>query len=57
MRKAPGKNRAASVKAKHHSNLTFRMNILFFAIFIVFSMLILDLAICRSSKGKIMYVI
>ena len=53
MRKAPGKNRAASVKAKHHSNLTFRMNILFFAIFIVFSMLILDLAICRSSKGRL----
>ena len=28
MRKAPGKNRATSVKAKHHSNLTFRMNVL-----------------------------
>lgn len=52
MRKAPGKNRAASVKAKHHSNLTFRMNILFFAIFIVFSMLIFRLGYMQIVKGE-----
>ncbi|CAM5262267.1 serine-type D-Ala-D-Ala carboxypeptidase OS=Lysinibacillus sphaericus OX=1421 GN=LS41612_08495 PE=3 SV=1 [Lysinibacillus sphaericus] len=52
MRKAPGKNRAASVKAKHHSNLTFRMNVLFFAIFIVFSMLIFRLGYMQIVKGE-----
>lgn len=52
MRKAPGKNRAASVKAKHHSNLTFRMNILFFVIFIVFSMLIFRLGYMQIVKGE-----
>ena len=52
MRKAPRKNRAASVKAKHHSNLTFRMNVLFFAIFIVFSMLIFRLGYMQIVKGE-----
>lgn len=52
MRKAPGKNRATSVKAKHHSNLTFRMNVLFFAIFIVFSMLIFRLGYMQIVKGE-----
>ena len=52
MRKAPGKNRAASVKAKHHSNLTFRMNVLFFAIFIIFSMLIFRLGYMQIVKGE-----
>ncbi|MGE8000609.1 peptidoglycan D,D-transpeptidase FtsI family protein [Lysinibacillus sp. NPDC093190] len=52
MRKVPGKNRATSVKAKHHSNLTFRMNVLFFAIFIVFSMLIFRLGYMQIVKGE-----
>ncbi|MFB7157930.1 peptidoglycan D,D-transpeptidase FtsI family protein [Lysinibacillus sp. NPDC056232] len=52
MRKAPGKNRATSVKAKHNSNLTFRMNVLFFAIFIVFSMLIFRLGYMQIVKGE-----
>lgn len=52
MRKAPGKNRASSVKAKHHSNLTFRMNVLFFAIFLVFSMLIFRLGYMQIVKGE-----
>jgi len=52
LRKAPRKNRAASVKAKHHSNLTFRMNVLFFAIFIVFSMLIFRLGYMQIVKGE-----
>ncbi|MFJ7731573.1 peptidoglycan D,D-transpeptidase FtsI family protein [Lysinibacillus sp. NPDC097231] len=52
MRKTPGKNRAASVKAKHHSNLTFRMNVLFFAIFIIFSMLIFRLGYMQIVKGE-----
>ncbi|MFJ8514348.1 peptidoglycan D,D-transpeptidase FtsI family protein [Lysinibacillus xylanilyticus] len=52
MRKAPGKNRATSVKAKHHSNLTFRMNVLFFAIFLVFSMLIFRLGYMQIVKGE-----
>ncbi|MEB2302565.1 penicillin-binding protein 2 [Lysinibacillus xylanilyticus] len=52
MRKVPGKNRATNVKAKHHSNLTFRMNVLFFAIFIVFSMLIFRLGYMQIVKGE-----
>ncbi|MBG9454080.1 penicillin-binding protein [Lysinibacillus sphaericus] len=52
MRKAPGKNRATNVKAKHHSNLTFRMNVLFFAIFIVFSLLIFRLGYMQIVKGE-----
>ncbi|MGE7942919.1 peptidoglycan D,D-transpeptidase FtsI family protein [Lysinibacillus xylanilyticus] len=52
MRKVPGKNRATSVKAKHHSNLTFRMNVLFFAIFILFSMLIFRLGYMQIVKGE-----
>lgn len=52
MRKVPGKNRATSVKAKHHSNLTFRMNVLFFAIFVLFSMLIFRLGYMQIVKGE-----
>jgi len=52
MRKVPGKNRATNVKAKHHSNLTFRMNVLFFAIFIVFSLLIFRLGYMQIVKGE-----
>ncbi|MFJ7953456.1 peptidoglycan D,D-transpeptidase FtsI family protein [Lysinibacillus sp. NPDC096418] len=52
MRKTPGKSRAASVKAKHHSNLTFRMNVLFFSIFIIFSMLIFRLGYMQIVKGE-----
>ncbi|KOS68051.1 penicillin-binding protein [Lysinibacillus contaminans] len=52
MRKTQGKSRASSVKAKHHSNLTFRMNVLFFSIFIVFSMLIFRLGYMQIVKGE-----
>ena len=52
MRKTPGKSRASSVKAKHHSNLTFRMNVLFFSIFLVFSMLIFRLGYMQIVKGE-----
>lgn len=52
MRKTPRKSRASSVKAKHHSNLTFRMNVLFFSIFIIFSMLIFRLGYMQIVKGE-----
>ena len=52
MRKTPGKSRASSVKAKHRSNLTFRMNVLFFSIFLVFSMLIFRLGYMQIVKGE-----
>ena len=52
MRKTPRKSRALSVKAKHHSNLTFRMNVLFFSIFIIFSMLIFRLGYMQIVKGE-----
>ncbi|MEG0258961.1 MAG: penicillin-binding protein 2 [Lysinibacillus sp.] len=52
MRKTPGKKRASSVKAKHHSNLTFRMNVLFFSIFLAFSLLIFRLGYMQIVKGE-----
>ncbi|MFJ7735434.1 peptidoglycan D,D-transpeptidase FtsI family protein [Lysinibacillus sp. NPDC097287] len=52
MRKTPGKSRASSVKAKHNSNLTFRMNVLFFSIFLMFSMLIFRLGYMQIVKGE-----
>ena len=52
MRKTPEKGRASSVKAKHHANLTFRMNVLFFAIFIAFSMLIFRLGYMQIVQGE-----
>lgn len=52
MRKTPAKSRASSVKAKHYSNLTFRMNVLFFSIFIMFSLLIFRLGYMQIVKGE-----
>lgn len=52
IRKTSGKSRAASVKAKHHTNLTFRMNVLFFSIFILFSMLIFRLGYMQIVEGE-----
>ncbi|MGE7837003.1 peptidoglycan D,D-transpeptidase FtsI family protein [Viridibacillus arvi] len=46
------KKRAASVKAKQRANLSFRMNILFFSIFLLFSMLILRLGYMQIVKGE-----
>ncbi|OMC85265.1 penicillin-binding protein 2 [Viridibacillus sp. FSL H8-0123] len=46
------KKRAASVKAKQRANLSFRMNILFFSIFLLFSLLILRLGYMQIVKGE-----
>lgn len=52
MRKSPLKNRASSVKANLRSSLTFRMNVLFFAIFILFSALVFRLGYLQIVKGE-----
>lgn len=46
------KKRASSVKAKQRANLSFRMNILFFSIFVLFSILILRLGYMQIVKGS-----
>lgn len=46
------KKRASSVKAKQRANLSFRMNILFFSIFLLFSLLILRLGYMQIVKGE-----
>ncbi|ALC84961.1 penicillin-binding protein [Bacillus sp. FJAT-22090] len=51
MRKIPNK-RAQSVKAKQRANITFRMNILFFSIFLLFTLLILRLGYLQIVKGE-----
>jgi cell division protein FtsI/penicillin-binding protein 2 len=51
MRKTP-KKRAQSIKAKQRVNITFRMNILFFSIFLLFTMLILRLGYLQIVKGE-----
>ncbi|KQL33637.1 penicillin-binding protein 2 [Psychrobacillus sp. FJAT-21963] len=51
MRKIPNK-RAQSMKAKQRSTITFRMNVLFFSIFILFTMLILRLGYLQIVKGE-----
>ncbi|WP_391116069.1 peptidoglycan D,D-transpeptidase FtsI family protein [Psychrobacillus sp. L3] len=51
MRKTPNK-RAQSVKAKQRANITFRMNILFFSIFLLFTLLILRLGYLQIVKGE-----
>ncbi|WP_419959013.1 peptidoglycan D,D-transpeptidase FtsI family protein [Psychrobacillus sp. BM2] len=51
MRKTPNK-RAQSMKAKQRANITFRMNILFFSIFVLFTMLILRLGYLQIVKGE-----
>ena len=44
--------RSSSVKAKYRASLSFRMNILFFSIFILFSMLIIRLGYLQIVKGE-----
>lgn len=50
--KNPSKKRATSAKAKQRANIAFRMNILFFTIFILFSLLILRLGFLQIVKGE-----
>ncbi|SOC36256.1 peptidoglycan D,D-transpeptidase FtsI family protein [Ureibacillus acetophenoni] len=52
MRKLPKNNRASSVKAKYRANLSFRMNVLFFSIFVLFSLLIFRLGYLQIVKGE-----
>jgi len=52
MRKKPTKKRSASVKAKLRANVAFRMNILFLAIFILFTLLILRLGYLQIVMGE-----
>lgn len=52
MRNKPKKNRASSVKAKYRASLSFRMNVLFFSIFILFSLLIFRLGYLQIVKGE-----
>ena len=52
MRKLPKNNRASSVKAKYRANLSFRMNVLFFSIFVLFSLLIFRLGYIQIVKGE-----
>ncbi|MDX1770781.1 MAG: penicillin-binding protein, partial [Planococcaceae bacterium] len=51
MRK-PNKKRSASVKAKLRANVAFRMNILFFSIFLLFTILILRLGYLQIVEGE-----
>ena len=46
------KKRAASAKAKQHANIAFRMNILFFSIFLLFSVLIFRLGFLQIVQGE-----
>lgn len=52
MRKVQKNNSKSSQKAKQRANLTFRMNVLFFSIFILFSMLIFRLGYLQIVKGE-----
>lgn len=52
MRKKTKTQRASSVKAKYRASLSFRMNVLFFSIFILFSMLIFRLGYLQIVKGE-----
>ena len=51
MRKIP-QNRTSNVKAKQRASLTFRMNVLFFSIFVLFSLLIFRLGFLQIVKGE-----
>lgn len=46
------KKRSSNVKAKQRANLSFRMNVLFFSIFVLFSILILRLGYMQIVKGN-----
>ena len=50
MRKPIQKKR--NMKAKHRASLTFRMNVLFFSIFLLFSMLVFRLGYLQIVKGE-----
>ena len=52
MRQTIGKSRPSSVKVKHHSKLTYRMNVLFFSVFILFSILIFRLGYMQIIEGE-----
>ncbi|RUL56982.1 penicillin-binding protein 2 [Lysinibacillus antri] len=52
MRNKPKVNRASSVKAKYRASLSFRMNVLFFSIFLLFSLLIFRLGYLQIVKGE-----
>ncbi|MEK4229972.1 peptidoglycan D,D-transpeptidase FtsI family protein [Solibacillus sp. FSL H8-0538] len=52
MRKVSPQNRASNVKSKQRSSLTFRMNVLFFTIFVLFSLLIFRLGYLQIVKGE-----
>ncbi|MEK4759819.1 penicillin-binding protein 2 [Viridibacillus sp. FSL E2-0187] len=51
-KKPTNKKRVKNVKPKQRANLSFRMNILFFAIFVLFSSLILRLGYMQIVKGE-----
>ncbi|MEK4627985.1 MAG: penicillin-binding protein 2 [Solibacillus sp.] len=51
MRKLP-QNRTPNPKAKQRASLTFRMNVLFFSIFVLFSVLIFRLGYLQIVKGE-----
>lgn len=51
MRKIP-QNRTANPKAKQRASLTFRMNVLFFSIFVLFSLLIFRLGYLQIVNGE-----
>lgn len=52
LRKKVKTQRASSVKAKYRASLSFRMNVLFFSIFVLFSMLIFRLGYLQIVKGE-----
>lgn len=52
MRKKQKDNRTTNVKAKYRANLSFRMNVLFFSIFLLFSILIFRLGYLQIVKGE-----
>ena len=52
MRNKQKNNRSSNVKAKYRANLSFRMNVLFFSIFLLFSMLIFRLGYLQIVKGE-----
>lgn len=52
MRKKRDKNETESIKSKYGATLSFRMNVLFFSIFILFSVLIFRLGYIQIVKGE-----
>ncbi|WP_442916898.1 peptidoglycan D,D-transpeptidase FtsI family protein [Lysinibacillus sp. 54212] len=52
MRNQTQNNRGSKAKAQQRANLTFRMNVLFFSIFLLFSLLIFRLGYLQIVKGE-----